>query len=103
MNQTLHFILLGLALALVLGVLLSPFASSHPDGLEKVAENQGFIHAAEETPPAWEHSPIPDYEAPLVRHDAFATGVAGLVGVLMTFAVAYVAGKLLAARKSGDA
>ena len=32
-----------LAIALVCSVFLSPFASSHPDGLEKVAEDQEFI------------------------------------------------------------
>jgi len=31
-------------------VLLSPLASSSPDGLERVAEDKGFIDAAEAPP-----------------------------------------------------
>ncbi len=36
----------GLAVALLL-VLIAPFASGHPDGLEWVAETTGFLHTAQ--------------------------------------------------------
>ena len=36
-------ILIGLGLSLFVGVVLSPFASSWPDGLEWIAEQYGFI------------------------------------------------------------
>jgi len=39
-------ILAGLLIALALAIFLSPFASSHPDGLERVAEDKGFIQYA---------------------------------------------------------
>jgi len=41
-----RFILWGFVLALVIVFFLSPLASSWPDGLERVAENLGFIKKA---------------------------------------------------------
>jgi hypothetical protein len=41
-----RFTILALAVALVLGVFVSPYASSHPDGLERVATDKGFLDAA---------------------------------------------------------
>ena len=38
------WVIAGLALTL-LAVLISPFASAHPDGLERVAEDIGFHHS----------------------------------------------------------
>jgi len=92
----------GIGLALVLGIILSPFASSSPDGLEKVAEDHGFLAAAEETPPLWDSSPVPDYEMPGVRNSSLAVSLAGLAGVIITLLIAYGAGKLisLSGRKS---
>ena len=37
-------VIAGLLIAFVLAIVLSPFASSSPDGLEKVGEDKGFIH-----------------------------------------------------------
>lgn len=73
----------GLILALALAV-LSPLASSHPDGLEWVAEQQGFLEAAQG--PTYEI--IPDYVLPGVSDEALATILAGVVGVVIVFAVA---------------
>jgi len=73
----------GLILALAL-VVLSPLASSHPDGLEWVAEQQGFLEAAQG--PTYEI--IPDYVLPGVSDEALATILAGVVGVVIVFAVA---------------
>jgi cobalt/nickel transport protein len=36
-------ILIGLSVALLLALVLSPFASASPDGLEMVAEQKGFL------------------------------------------------------------
>jgi hypothetical protein len=36
------FIWIGLGISLLLALFISPFASSSPDGLEKVAETKGF-------------------------------------------------------------
>ena len=64
------FTLAGLAIAVALALFVSPWASSSPDGLEKVAEDKGFIEKAEETEPVWESSPIPDYAVPGLTAEA---------------------------------
>ncbi len=73
----------GLALAIVLA-LLSPLASPYPDGLERVAENLGFIERAQE--PLYEA--IPDYVFPGISNEALATIAAGIVGTLIVYGVA---------------
>jgi cobalt/nickel transport protein len=85
------FVLITLLAALAMAAILSPWASSFPDGLEKVAEQMGFLHRAE-VKPAWEHSPMPDYAVPGVRSEALSTGLAGLLGTLMVFGIASVLG-----------
>ena len=59
------FTILAVAVAIGLATGLSPYASASPDGLEKVAERQGFLeqgrlHAVQETSPIPEGSPEPD-------------------------------------------
>lgn len=80
----------GLLIALGLAI-LSPLASPWPDGLERVAEDKGFIEAALE--PAFEI--IPDYVFPGLGNEALATILAGLVGTLILFGVSYGLGALL--------
>lgn len=72
----------GLLFALGLAV-ASPLASSHPDGLEWVAEQQGFLDLAQA--PRFEI--IPDYLLPGVSGEALATILAGIVGTLIVFGV----------------
>ena len=86
-------IIAGLLITLVIGVFLSPFASSSPDGLERVAEDKGFIERAIESGvPAI----IPDYAFPSVENEMLATSLAGLIGVVLTFGVAMMIGKVIA-------
>jgi cobalt/nickel transport system permease protein len=73
----------GLLIALALAV-ASPLASIHPDGLERVAEQQGFLESAQE--PLYEI--IPDYVFPGISNEALATILAGIVGTLLVFGVA---------------
>ena len=70
--------LFGLGIALLLAV-LSPFASAHPDGLEWVAGQNGFLDAARD--PIYRL--IPDYIFPGISNEALATVVAGIVGTLL--------------------
>lgn len=77
--------LLALALAI-----LSPLASSHPDGLEWVAEQHGFIETAQESL----YNIIPDYVVPGISNEALATIAAGIIGALIVFGVAYGTGRL---------
>ncbi len=73
----------GLVIAIALAI-LSPLASSHPDGLEWVAEQKGFLDVAK----APLYNIIPDYVMPGISNEALATIVAGIIGVLIVFGVA---------------
>jgi cobalt/nickel transport system permease protein len=75
-----------LAVASMVALLLSPFASSYPDGLEWVAERYQFLH---ESAPAFV-SPLADYAVPLVSPEFLSTGLAGLAGVGLTFLVSWL-------------
>jgi ABC-type spermidine/putrescine transport system permease subunit I len=84
-----------IGLLLALGVaLLSPLASPHPDGLERVAENEGFLDHAQDAP----YQVIPDYSFPGIENEAVATIVAGLVGTVFLFAIGYALAWLLRRR-----
>jgi cobalt/nickel transport protein len=89
----------GLIIALFLAILLSSFASSWPDGLEKVAEDEGFIDLSEVEPSIL--SPIPDYAWPGIKNEKLATSVAGLVGTLVLCGLGLGLGYLL--RKKNEA
>ncbi|MCU0568488.1 MAG: PDGLE domain-containing protein [Oculatellaceae cyanobacterium Prado106] len=94
-NKT--FILSGLGIALLIAVFLSPFASSNPDGLDRVAIDHQFEDKAVAEPIS--HSlPFHDvFEEYAVRGvpEAIATPLAGLAGTLVTFGIAWGVGKLL--------
>jgi cobalt/nickel transport system permease protein len=63
---------------------LSPLASTHPDGLEWVAGQSGFLEAAR----APLYKLIPEYTFPGISNTAIATIVAGILGTLLVFGVA---------------
>jgi cobalt/nickel transport protein len=89
------FVGLGLTVAFVLAFFVSPQASSKPDGLNKVAIDEGF--ADQETSHASEDSPLAGYGVEGVDDDRLGTGLAGIVGVTVTFVV--VGGAALALRQ----
>ena len=76
--------LVALGICLFVAV-LSPFASSAPDGLERVAENKGFLEMAGDSP----FQIIADYIFPGVQNEALATILAGIIGTLLLFGIAY--------------
>jgi cobalt/nickel transport protein len=80
------FIAAGLILALVLAFFVSPSASGDPDGLNKVAIDKGF--AGTERDHALEEAPTAGYDMRGVDDDRLSTGVAGVIGVAVTFSVA---------------
>jgi cobalt/nickel transport system permease protein len=73
----------GLLIAVALAV-ASPLASANPDGLEFVAEEQGFIDQAQANP----YDIIPDYVMPGIADESVATIAAGIIGVVIVFLVA---------------
>jgi len=94
-KKTWIFISVALLVAVLLAMLISPFASSSPDGLEKVAEDKGFLEKAEEQEPTWKHSPIPDYAVGGIENESLATALAGVIGTVLTFAVGLGLAKLI--------
>jgi cobalt/nickel transport system permease protein len=75
-----------LAVAGIVALLLSPFASSYPDGLEWVAQRYQFLH---ESAPAFT-APLADYAVPVVSSEFLSTGLAGIVGVGLTFLASWL-------------
>lgn len=77
------FILIIAVAALAVALFLSPFASSFPDGLEKVAEKLGFADKASSFVNF--KFIIPDYSFPGVNSTFWQTSLAGFFGVLIIF------------------
>ncbi|WP_420631518.1 energy-coupling factor ABC transporter permease [Candidatus Leptofilum sp.] len=84
------WIVSGIILALLV-LLLAPFASGSPDGLEWVAEQSGFIGAALEAP----YELLPDYTIPGMGESGSSTILAGLIGALVVAAVTFGIGRIL--------
>jgi len=80
------------AAAVIIAGMLSPFASGFPDGLEWVAEKYRFLH---ESAPAFV-SPMPDYALPVISNEAISTAAAGIIGVAVTFLIAWSVARVLA-------
>lgn len=95
-SRNLAIILTGLGISLLIAIFLSPFASSDPDGLDRVAQDQKFDERAVEEAPAKQlpfHQIFDEYAARGVP-EAIATPIAGLVGTLVTFGLAWGLGKV---------
>jgi cobalt/nickel transport system permease protein len=82
----------GLAVSITLAVLISPWASPWPDGLETVAEHLGVAERATSHWPA----PMPDYTIPGLNHATLTIAAAGLIGTLVVLALAMILGRWLA-------
>jgi cobalt/nickel transport system permease protein len=77
----------GLAAAFVIAILLSPFASQLPDGLEKSLETLGI--QSDELEPLLPGL-MPDYTPPGLENVRWAGSVAGAIGVIVVFAAAFL-------------
>ncbi|MGB3297990.1 MAG: PDGLE domain-containing protein [Phormidesmis sp.] len=91
------FFLISLGIALAISAVLSPFASPNPDGLDRVSEDLGFNERAHPEPIATKLPFAGVFDGYAVRGvpGAIATPVAGIVGTLAAFGIAWGAGKLL--------
>ncbi len=77
----------GVLVTVVVAVVLSQFASSSPDGLEYVAEQQGFSDQAEDHDFA--DTQLADYGDNLEGDGFLSTGISGLVGVVAALAAGF--------------
>ena len=87
-----YFFVAFAVVALLLAGVLSLFASGSPDGLERVAEDQGIAHTAKDH--ALSDGPMADYGVAAIDNGPLSGGLAGVAGVLVVLAlttgVAYV-------------
>ena len=79
----------------LLVVLISPFASGFPDGLEWVAEENGFLHTAVSAP----FQILPDYTIPALGETGLSTILAGVIGALVVAVIAFGLAHLLRGKK----
>lgn len=83
------WVVVGVVISLVV-VLLSPLASASPDGLNRVAENLGFINSAQSGSGPWA-----GYSVPFFADASLSKIMAGIIGALVVLALAFVAGRTL--------
>lgn len=88
MKTLLHnkFLLAGILISLAVAGFLSYYASSDPDGLEKVAEDQGFLDTAKDSINSG--TPLADYGVSGIGNERLSVGVSGVIGVITTLIVA---------------
>ncbi|HEV8653077.1 MAG TPA: PDGLE domain-containing protein [Actinomycetes bacterium] len=79
------FVIGGLLVAIGLALFVSGFASSSPDGLEKVAKDKGFLETARDHLVG--DGPLAHYTIEGIDNERLSTGISGLIGVLVTFGV----------------
>jgi cobalt/nickel transport protein len=84
-----------LVVALGLAIFVAPFACPWPDGLESVAERLGFEQASRDSG-LW--ALAPDYVLPGIPWSGTATALAGVLGVLIVFGLAWWLGRALISR-----
>lgn len=96
------FIAGGLIVAAGLAFFVSPYASGSPDGLNRVAIDEGF--ADQEQEHATAEGPLAGYSVDGVDDEGLSTGLAGIIGVAITFGVGMILFgglRTLRARRSG--
>ena len=76
------FLVSGFVVSLFLAGVVSFYASSDPDGLEKVAEDIGFLESAEDH--TYADGALADYGVKGIDNERASVGVAGVIGVIGT-------------------
>lgn len=93
-----RLLLVGLVVALLVAGVASYYASGHPDGLERVAEQAGFLDTARDSAAA--DSPLADYRTDGIDDARLSGGVAGVVGAVVVLVL--TAGLAWALRRRGS-
>lgn len=99
----------GLLVALLLAGVVSSFASSSPDGLDKTARDGctfnaegeitgGTCMAQKEQEHQLGDSPLADYGIRGIDNEYLSTGLSGVIGVLVTFGIGAGAFRLVRRR-----
>ncbi|MFH1437056.1 MAG: PDGLE domain-containing protein [Pseudomonadota bacterium] len=96
--KTAMFLPVFLGASILIAAVLAPFASSLPDGLERVAEDAGF---KDRDRGSVLESPMADYQAPVTAGGKVSTALAGVLGTFLVFAVVVLAARTMKRRGSG--
>jgi PDGLE domain len=88
--------LVGIAISVLIVVVLAPRASSDPDGLERVAEDTGFIGQAQNVVAGL----FGDYAIPGIDDPAVSTVLSGLLGLAIILGLVFLLGRVLARRRA---
>ncbi|MDJ0925079.1 MAG: PDGLE domain-containing protein [Acidimicrobiia bacterium] len=82
-----RFLLGGIVVTLLVAVVVTQFSSSDPDGLEYVAEQEGFADTAEEHDLT--EGPLADYTTDVTSNSRANTAIAAVAGVGLTLIIGY--------------
>ena len=81
------FLIGGLLVALAFAAIVSQFAVDNPDGLEWVAETEGFAEQGRDH--SWADSFFADYATRGIENEPLSLAIAGITGTLITLLVAW--------------
>lgn len=87
---------IGGIITTLLVVFLSPLASADPDGLERVAEDVGFLDRGQSAP----FELLPDYTIPGLPEGSLSTILAGAIGIVVVFGIAWMVARALRKAKA---
>ncbi|MFN8373639.1 MAG: energy-coupling factor ABC transporter permease [Anaerolineae bacterium] len=90
-----RWIAVGFVMALIL-TLASPLADPNPDGLERIAEDHGFLDTAQ----APAYTLLPDYTVPFIDNEILTTIAAGIVGVIIVGGIGFATARLTGHKQS---
>ncbi|MBM4064375.1 MAG: hypothetical protein FJ266_01835 [Planctomycetes bacterium] len=100
-NKIPLFVVFGLSFIVGLILLIVPFTSQMPDGLEKVSKHTvGFIKKDD-----FKSSVdvlLPGYTVPAIKHKFDTKRYAGIIGVLVVFGITVFVGYLLKKRRKNS-
>ena len=94
MDKNKRFLFAGLLVSLFLAGVVSYYASSSPDGLEKVAGEIGFIDTAKDHTNS--EGTLADYGVKGNENERASVGIAGVIGVIGTAVIGGVLFQLIA-------
>lgn len=75
--------IIGGLVVVLLVLLVAPFASTNPDGFERVAADLGFLDFSQEA----SYQVLPDYTLPVLPDSPLSTILAGMIGVAVVAAL----------------
>ncbi|MFZ4108734.1 MAG: PDGLE domain-containing protein [Candidatus Planktophila sp.] len=93
MDKNKRFLFTGLLVSLFLAGVVSYYASSSPDGLEKVAGEIGFIDTAKDHTNS--EGTLADYGVKGIENERASVGIAGVIGVIGTAVIGGVLFQLI--------